>query len=791
MKRTVAGTLRAGAALTGLLALSLLGGACARPSTSDDPIAPPPTIGDSEQWQRSQWAWDMRVYPGTTVPAGARERALRDTRAHVARSPRPAARWMSLGPTPLSTDLDETYVAKTELSGRVATVAVDPRKAKHWLIGAAQGGIWETKNGGRRWTPRTDGADTLAMGAIAFAPKRNRVVYAGTGEGHFSGDSYGGVGVLKSTSGGKRWKKVNDTDLTGLAFTDLAVHPRNDDIVVGSTVRGVRRQAAALPAAGVYRTTDGGTTWTRTLTAQVTDLVVDPRDFDVQYAGAGEVFGSGANGLYMSVDGGVTWQAVGGPWNGNNPGRVELALAPSDPDTLYVAVHRPDDGDLLGLWRTDDARAREDGLRAPSWEPIPAESYNLGGIARVDFCDPQCWYDMVLSVDPRDPDTLYAGGLWLWRYDGATWTRLLPGHVDQHAITWAGRTLISGNDGGVFSSKNRGGTWKSHNKGLTLTQFYHGAMHPTSFGTVLGGSQDNGTAVRDARVARQAPGATWRRIFGGDGADVEIASANPGTHWALAAQRQLLLRTMDGGRSIQLAVGDIDTSSAPFIAPFARCPSDDDLFLAGTDRIWRTDAFFGPSMPTWKDQGPNVGHGVTAIAFAPDSKCDTYAIGTARGEIWITTNGGKKWRNGDARRQVPDRAVADLAFDPQDERVLWVALSGFDENTPGAPGHLFRSGNATKRKPTWSDMSPPVNLPHNAVVIQPGGDGLAWVGTDLGVWEQIGSGRFVEWTPHGPDTGLPNVAVYDLQATEDGIAAFTHGRGAFLLDVPAARSSRR
>lgn len=788
------------APLAGAVALILSGGACVAGSgpgaaapVTGMPEAPPPAIEDSKQWQRSQWAWDLRAYPGSSIPPRVRERALETIRRRAALAPRAekAARWTALGPTPLASQVVDTFVSKTTLSGRVATIAVDPRKAKHWLIGGAQGGIWETKNAGKKWTARSDAADTLAMGAIAFAPSRNKTVYAGTGEGHFSGDAYGGTGVLKSTNGGKTWKAVSKTDLTGLAFTGMAVDPRNPNVVVGSAVRGVRRQVSTLPAAGVFRSTDGGVNWTRTLAAQMSDLAVDLRDFDIQYAGAGEVFGSASNGLYRSLNGGATWQRVSGPWDGRDPGRMELALAPSDPDVLYVSVHRPDDGDLLGLWKSENAQARARAGRAPSWEEIPLEPYKIGTSSRSDFCDPQCWYDHVLTVDPKNPSLLYAGGVWLWLYDGKDWTQILPGHVDQHALAWSGNTLISGNDGGVFSSKNRGNSWKSHNGGLTLTQFYHGAMHPSSFGFVLAGAQDNGTGVRDSAAARMAAGDQWRRVFGGDGADVEIASDNPDTHWAFAAQNQFLLRTTNGGSNIELVNTGINTDEAPFIAPFARCPSNDDVFLAATDRIWRTDGFFSPGKPAWTDQGPNVGHDVTAIAFSPaDASCDTYAIGTKQGEIWITTDGGKKWRDGDSKNQVPGRAVTDLAFDPDAKQVLWAVLSGFDENTAGSPGHVFRSDDAAKNKPTWSEMSSPVNLPHNAVVVQPGGDGRAWVGTDLGVWEQTATGRFAEWTHHGPGDGLPNVAVFDLQATEAGIVAFTHGRGAFLLEQAAKRARR-
>ncbi len=741
----------------------------------------------SKAWQRAVWAYEQRAYPGGYIPSDARTRAVRDIAAYEAAFPqrRGAANWKSVGPSPLENRFADAFTDKASISGRVAAVAVNPRKSKEMVIGAAQGGLHLSKNNGKTWKSAGDDLATLAFGAIAYAPSNTKVIYAASGEAVFSGDAYAGVGVYKSTNGGNTWKLINTTDLNGTSSSTIVVHPRDPDTVMLANTQFGNAQQAAKAGSGVYKSTDGGVTWVLTLAAQASHLVVDPKDFNTQYAAAGNTFGAAENGVYRSTDGGLTWTKLSGPWNDASVGRVELAIAPSDGDVLYVGIQDKDTSGLLGLFKTTNASAR-DGARVPSFEEIAVPA--LGdGHGEDTYCGSQCWYDHVLLVDPKKSNVLWAGGIYLWKLTGKKWTLVLPGHVDVHALAFAGKTLISGNDGGVFSSKN-GKKWKSLNDNLTLTQFYHGAIREDSLDFMLGGAQDNGTSVRDAGNKRAA-GDAWSAVFGGDGADTEVSASNP-DHWLVSSQNLFLVRTLDGGQTGTLENTGINTDAAPFISVFAKCAQDDDVFVAGTDRVWKSTNFFSGATATWKDQGPKLSAGdtVRALAFAPsDPKCNTIAMGTAFGEVYYTKNGGKKWNNADKRKQVPRRSVTDIAFDPDDKNMLWVTLSGFEEFTPGDPGHVFRTTNANKGKPVWKDVSPPVNLPMNTIVIQPGNAPKAWVGSDIGLWEQIDNARGAEWSFHGPDQGMPNVAVFDLQANELGVAAFTHGRSAFVLTQSASR----
>jgi photosystem II stability/assembly factor-like uncharacterized protein len=718
-------------------------------------------VTNNVQLSRAAWEFEQRAFPLGDIPDGALRRAMRTISDGAALDPGDRESWENVGPAP---------ILPGQFSGRVVSIAVDPESDDHWLIGAGQGGVWETKDAGATWNVRTDDQESLAMGAIAFAPNRPRIIYAGTGEASFSGDSYAGAGLLKSTDGGASWRAIAVPTFDRLAFSDIAVKPDQARIVLAATTsagfgRGFSRSPAS-PTPGIFRSVDGGAMWIKVLTGEASDLEVNPENFYQQYAGIGNPTSDPRNGLYRSEDGGQSWAVVDGPWNtlAEGVGRVELAIAPSDPEVLYIAIQDAfdasgGDGGLLGIWMTNNA-----------WSPDPTWLQ----LSPPAICGTQCWYDLILTVDRGNSTILYAGGIALYRYNGTTWTSILgPIHVDQHAFAWVGNRLIVGNDGGVFSTPNGGTTWSNHNTNLSITQFYDGRLHPSDPDFVLAGSQDNGTERWTGQIA-------WQQFFGGDGGDNAIATNNP-NYWAFSTQNLFIRRTLNGGLTSVAADAGIDRTGAPFIARLEKCPYDDDVFIAGSNNLWRTTNFFSGSTATWTANGPEMNVPITAVAFASaDVSCRTYAFGTSTGQLRLTTDGGETWNDLDTSGYVPNRYVTDLAFDDINSNILYVTLSGFDEGTPGQPGHVFKTLNATAAVPAWSNVSPPVNLPANSIAIAPFRNAI-YAGTDRGVWRSRNGG--VRWIHMGPRSGMPNVAVFELQVNPvtEVIAAFTHGRGAFLI----------
>jgi hypothetical protein len=232
------------------------------------------------------------------------------------------------------------------------------------------------------------------------------------------------------------------------------------------------------------------------------------------------------------------------------------------------------------------------------------------------------------------------------------------------------------------------------------------------------------------------------------------------------------------------SAGQYNLPYIPFIGRLALAPTNEDILITGASLLAKTTNFFSADTPNWYQDSPDLNSPITAIAFAPsDLSGNTYAFGTADGQLQITATGsGYNTTDLNGGNGVPNRYVTALAFQPNNPNVLYVTLSGFDEGTPGKPGHVFKTGNALSANPSWVNVSTPVNLPHNAIAVDPVNPNTVYVGTDIGVWVSTDGGG--SWTHMGPDTGMPNVAVFDLkiQARTGRVFAFTHGRSAFVLD---------
>jgi photosystem II stability/assembly factor-like uncharacterized protein len=742
--------------------------------------------------------------------------------------------WTFVGPTHLLSPI-------TPYSGRVTSIAVDPADPNHWLVGAAQGGVWDTRDAGATWQPRTDGQPSLAIGAIAFSPTSPGVVYAGTGEANFCSFCYAGAGMLRSNDSGSSWTVVNTSTFARASVKAILVDPSDPDVVVAGTARGYAGRdlgpVVSPPLYGIQRSTDGGRTWTRALTGQVSSLVRHPTDFSRQYAAIGDPTGTPTrnddvetnparqlqpgtmpNGVYRTTDAGDHWAPVPGPWTSTDAtafgaGFVTFAVAASNPEVMYASVQLPGGNfvaGFLGLFRTNNAWAA-----TPEWTKIPSDPVVRTG--QGAYCGDKCAYAHVISVDPADPDTLFVGTIDVWRCrncaSSPTWLKVSGSgtspqqdvHVDQHGFAWVGNRLITVNDGGVYSSIDKGAVWRPHNTNLPLVQFYGGAVHPTRSNLILGNTFDN-------LLNRFTGAAAWERMASSlsvaEGG-VIMSSTRPDSDWGVTMTSRYVGRTTDGGRSFQEVQAGIDPRApypgGPFMTTLRKCPADDDVVFVGAISLWRTDRFFSAPAPTWSinggvDLASCGGTGrlvtlcgrITAVAFPGADSCNAYAFGTGGGFLRITANGGASWSDFDPRDSVPARAVTAIAFAPADPNVAYLTLGSFDEWQPGRPGHVFKSTNALSPSPTWTNVTPPdTNIPFNTILVDPARPSTIYAGADNGMWASADAGT--TWTYMGPDAGVPNVAVFDLQRQEASgkIFAFTFGRGVFVLTPPGSPAAVR
>jgi hypothetical protein len=685
-----------------------------------------------------------------------------------------SAAWTPIGPAPIALG---GVPGSQPVSGRIAAIATDPTNANIIYVAAWGGGVWKTTDGGTTWTPLTDGQATLTMGAIAVAPSNPKVVYAGTGTAADSGDSFYGRGVLKSTDGGATW-----TLLTGNAgknefdrrtISRIVVNPTNASIVyvavAGSGVNGLSGNT------GIWKSTDGGTTWTNTTTGisttdEFTDLVMDPKHPQTLYAAVGTFNGSAVNGVYKTTNAGMTWSPAGNFPGGSSDGTIRIALAPSNSQTLYASIATT--GFVSGL--REMLKSTNGGS---SWTPLSPPDYLSG----------QANYDSTLAVDPSNANTVFAGGTsngggpdFIESTDGgSSWTNISTGtggtngpHTDEHAIAFdANGKLIDGNDGGVWRLDNPtvgSIQWTDLNTNLQITQFVGIALNPTNPALALGGSQDNGT--------EQFTGSSeWIALRGGDGGFVQIDSSNPSTlYHTYTYGPGFLERSDDGGVTWTDGTSGINTNDpADFYVPYVMDPSNSSRLILGTNRVYETTNKAGKWSPISNpnSNGWTVSSSIDSVAIAPSNGNTIYA--SAGGHIFVTIDDGGSWQQID----IPGFSdhFQQLVVDPANSMIVYAVRDRFSS---GTKGHVFETTNGGSK---WTDVSGNLpSLPVNALALDPRTHVL-YVGTDAGVYASNDGGT--TWAPFA--TGMPNVRVNQLvlNTAESVLAAGTFGRGMFEIGI--------
>ena len=460
-------------------------------------------------------------------------------------APMPAQdRWTELGPAPITTG---------PYTGRIAALAASKTNANLYYVGGADGGVWRTDNGGTTWTPVGDMLPVTAVGAMAIDPANDQILYVGTGEANYANHSRYGVGLAKTLDGGATWSIWGVEAFAGRTFHRLLIDPADSNTLYaaighagGFPLKTAGRNHPLVNGhLGVYKSTDAGESWTPLAGGLPTDTVAsdvavteDAAGTVIIYAAVGDIFGTPQNGVYKSTDGGATFTKLGGGLPTTNVGRITLAVAPSDSDRVYASVVNPSSStgggsSTHGVFRSDDAGV--------SWSSIGPGNYQAS----------YGWYLSTSIVHPTDPNTVFVGGLTCRRTQdgGSTWVSVTPPHVDLHAFDWdaSGRLLV-GDDGGIHRTTDLGVTWTSLNNNLGLIQFYAGiSIDPNFAGRVYGGTQDNGTNVR-------VSGTNWTRIFGGDGGYTSLDST--GTRLFIEYQGTgNLFRSISGGAFVKVSTG--------------------------------------------------------------------------------------------------------------------------------------------------------------------------------------------------------------------------------------------
>lgn len=681
-------------------------------------------------------------------------------------APAPAQEWTELGPAPITNG---------PWTGRCAAIIASPTNPDKWYVGAASGGVWRTTDAGLTWTPLTDHLPAAAIGALAFDPANENIIYAGTGEPNFANHCLYGLGIYKSTDGGDSWKILAGPQFSGRTFSRIIVSHTNSQVLYASITHAggfypTRNAAKNHPRAdgpvGVFKSTDGGNSWTH-LTNGVpagpaSDLVMDSFNPDVLYVALGDVFGSDDNGVYKTIDGGASWTKLTNGLPSLDVGRISLAIAPSNGKRLYTIFVNPSSefgagATTRGVYRTDDGGG--------SWVSAWAGSFQAT----------YGWYLSVAAVHPNNPDLAFVGGLNLLGTEnaGEDWDDTTPGHVDIHGLAFdASGRLLCANDGGVHMSTDNGNSWVARNDGLGVTQLYAGlSLHPTNRTFALAGLQDNGTCRRENDLE-------WSNRMGGDGGCTALHPSDPQVMLAEYQGTGNLYRSTDGGQSFGHVGGDITASDRNcFMPPVLHYHPTISLYMYyGTQRLWRSTT----KGASWTAIGPDLTNGppaaIRALAVAPSNYQTIYAA-TNDGLVLVSTTGGIYWVQILTDNPGWPRITRELAVDPADDSTVYLAVQHFGvDQVKKATGYGY--GN------TWTAIDDNLpDIPANCVAMHrtetlP----ILAVGTDNGVY--ISYTAEGAWRKLGPN--LPNSPVIDLvfQPVFNRLVAGTLGRGVWEIPIP-------
>ena len=683
-------------------------------------------------------------------------------------------------------------------SGRVVGIAVHPTDRSQYFVAVASGGVWKTTNAGTTWTPVFDNEGSFSIGYVTLDPKNPNVVWVGTGENNSQRSVAYGDGVYKSTDGGKTWANVGLK--TSEHIGKILIDPRDSDTVYVAAQGPLWGPGGDR---GLYKTTDGGKTWNRVLEIDentgVTDVVLDPRNPDVLIAASYQrrrhvwtlINGGPGSAIHRSTDGGKTWKKVTSGLPGGELGRIGLAIAPTDPDTVYTIIEAADRQG--GIFRSTD--------RGITWEK------------RNPF-DSQAQYYAHITVDPTNKDRLYVMSVFIQVSNdgGATLSGLgePAKHVDNHWIYVDPRDpkyYLVGCDGGLYESFDRGANW--HFKpNLPVTQFYDVACDESGpFYHVYGGTQDNFTLGGPART-RSVHGITnadWFVVQGGDGFHCKVDPTDPMIVYGEYQYGGLCRFDRRTGQRVEIQPQP-GAGEPPlrwnWDSPLMISPHNPKRVYFAANRLFRSDdrgdawkpvstdltrqldrdklpvmgKLWGPDAVA-KHVSTSLYGNCVSLAESPKKEGLIY-VGTDDGLIQITEDGGVTWRKVEKFPGVPEKSyVSKLVASAHDATTVYASFDNH-KNADFNP-YLLRSTDAGK---TWTSIAS--DLPPRGTVYAIAEDhvdaDLLFCGTEFGLFVTLDGGK--KWTRIR--NGLPTIQVKDLciQRKMNDLVIGTFGRGIYVID---------
>ncbi|NIM51273.1 MAG: glycosyl hydrolase, partial [Gemmatimonadales bacterium] len=682
------------------------------------------------------------------------------------------------------------------ISGRISDLAVHKDK-KTWYVATASGGVWKTTNAGTSFSPIMDGEGSYSFGVVVIDPNDPDVIWVGSGENNPQRSVAYGDGVYKSVDAGRTWRNVGLPNSEHIA--KILIDPRNSDVVYVAAQGPVFNSGGDR---GLYKTTDGGETWTRILEANewtgVTDVVMDPRNPDVLIAATwqrarrqwGLILGGPGSGVHRSTDGGATWSRSQRGLPSAELGRIGLAMSPVDPDVVYAIIEARE--------RSGFYRSQNNGI---SWQRMSDRRTSSN-------------YYQEIFADPVNVDRVYVMDVRISVSDdgGRNWRRLGGSnkHVDNHAL-WIDPDdtdhLLIGCDGGLYETFDGGQTYDWF-QNLPLAQFYRLEVDSVEpFYRVFGGTQDNSTmgGPSRTRTSRGADNGDWFLTRGGDGFYTRVDPTNPNIVYSESQYAGLIRLNLATGERVSITPqpepgepalrwhwdspliisphapsrlyfaaqrafrsDDRGSSWTPVSGDLSRQIDRNRLKMMG--RVWGVDA-------VGKNRSTSTWNSIVTLAESPLQEGLLW-VGTDDGLIHVTEDGGENWRRIESVRGVPDTTfISRVTPSVHDVNTVYVS---FDNHKAGDyKPYIARSTDLGR---SWRVISE--DLPERGTVYVVLEDyqnpNLLYAGTEFGAFFSHNGGE--DWTRLR--SGLPTIQVRDmaLQTQHDDLVLATFGRGFYILD---------
>ena len=678
-------------------------------------------------------------------------------------------------------------------------------------VAGASGGVWKTINEGTTWEPVFEHAASTSIGDITLVPSDPDIVWIGTGEANIFRSSMAGAGVYKSVDAGQNWQYM------GLAGTHtiprIVIHPSNPDIVY---VAASGHEWTDNKERGVYKSTDGGTTWEKMLYINertgAIDLVMDPSDTHTLYAATWQRIrlkwndprnepGYSESAIYKTTDDGETWaQITDGLPEARYRGRIGIDVSRSNPNVVYAFVDnyeiareadeeeedsygRPRGGVIRGatVYRSDD--------KGEHWRQVSETDTYMERLSAT-----YGWVFGQMRVDPNDENKIYLMGLSLNVSEdgGKTFHRLSGMHGDHHGL-WIDPDnsdyLVNVNDGGVVISYDGGENWKNYTDDFPLVQFFNVGYDMDDPFHVYGSIQDHGSrrGIVDLSLGRdRIPAVDWENAPGGEGSTHAVDPTDPNIVYSAGFYGTITRTDMGTGESTNILprVGEGEPRlRGQWIAPFIISPHNPRIIYHGMNYLYRSmnrgESWDRISPDLTYDNPEELGdiqyQTLYSISESP-FKFGRIYVGTDDGRVHVTHNSGESWT--ELATHLPRKKfITGIVASAYDEATVYLAMNGKRDDDFAA--YLWKS---TDYGRTWEDISNNIPCgPINVIREDPKRGSVLYVGTDLGVYVSLDGGT--QW--HVLPADMPTTFVHDLiiHPREDILVAATHGRGMYALDA--------